>query len=164
MLQQRVPFPCFLVSTPDQGYATHLSTISFGGAFSLSVVRWSIYGFVCFLFFRGGWGVGRRTLRTITSCSHVLLVSHINVLRGSSPDLYMWQQVRWICVFPLSCRTVCSWGGRQRLLMPYLVPYGYGVPEMAPRVKNFQNRPLPWQSEGLLRLKGLSNVAFASSQ
>lgn len=46
--------------------------------------------------------------------------------------------------------------------MPYLVPYGYGVQGMAPRVKNFQRRSLPWQGEGLLRHKGLSNMAWAS--
>lgn len=56
-----------------------------------------------------------------------------------------------------------GWVARQRLLMPYLVPYGYGAAGMAPRAGNSQRRSLPWQVEGLLKHKGLSDVALASS-
>lgn len=44
---------------------------------------------------------------------HVLLTSHINVLRGSLPDLEMWRQVRWVCLLPLPRRSVSSQGGWQ---------------------------------------------------
>lgn len=49
------PLSFFFMPIPDQGYPTHHSTISFGGAFSLLVVRWSI---CAISFFFGGGEVG----------------------------------------------------------------------------------------------------------